>query len=294
MSLLQVVIATVSAFAPPPSTASGGPRFASDADLPAREQAALRESFERVLPLACEPPPCVGDCPDDEPSISLIIGGHSRDYTLQWIANDPRLDDPLTLESRCELCGLVEAEEQIAADLGNLCARLYAVATQPGRLRVTATPEHAWIRVDGRRRGGTPWIGEVAPGPHRLDVGAPGFDTQTRKLQIFPGIEEQQHFELMAHGRARPAWPGWTTLSLGIALGIAGTALIAVDGRDWRGRCSGADVDPLGNCRFVYDTQTLGIALASLGAASMATGVGLIVWAQHGDRGATLAWRRSF
>ncbi len=294
MSLLEFVFATVSTFAPPPDTASEGLRFAPDSDLPPREQAALRESFERALPLACDPPPCVGDCPSDRPSISLVVGGHSRDYTLHWVASDPHLDEPLRVEARCELCSLVEAEEQIAADLGNLCARLVAIAEEHGRLRVSAVPEHAWVRVDGRPRGRAPWTGELEPGRHRLEVGATGHGTETRTLHVFPGVEEHEHFELMARGRARPGWPGWTTLGIGIALGVAGTALIAIDGRDYRGRCSGANVDPYGNCRFVYNTRTLGITLAGLGAISIGTGVGLIVWSQHGDQGAALALRGRF
>jgi hypothetical protein len=293
LSLLQFVFASLNAFAPPEAAATGGLQF--DADLPAHERAALRESFERVLPLACKPPPCVGDCAEDQPSISISIGGDSRDYTLHWVANAPDLDAPLIIDSRCELCSLVEVEEQFAADLGNLCPRLAASATAPGRVRVSAEPERAWVRIDGRRTGQAPWTGEVAPGEHRLQVGARGYGTQARTLQVFPGIEQHEHFELMAVSRApRPAWPGWSSLGMGIALGIAGTALIAIDGRDWRGRCSGANVDADGNCRFAYRTLPVGIALASLGAASIASGVGLILWAQHGDQGAALSWRGNF
>lgn len=293
MSLLQLVVATLNAFAPPDATAAGGMQFA--ADLPAHERTALRESFDRVLPLACNPPPCVGDCAEDQPNIAITIGGDSRDYTLHWVANAPQLGEPLIVDSRCELCSLVEVEEQFAADLGHLCARLDASADAPGRVRVSAQPERAWVRIDGRRTGQTPWAGEVAIGEHQLEVGARGYGEQARTLRVFAGIEQHEHFELMALSRSpRPAWPGWSSLGLGIALGIAGTALIAIDGRDWRGRCSGANVDGNGNCRFVYRTLPTGIALAALGASSIAAGVGLIVWAQHGDQGAALAWRGSF
>jgi hypothetical protein len=248
-----------------------------------------------VLPLACTPPPCVDDCAEDQPSITLSIGGDSRDYTLHWVANAPHLDTPLIVDSGCELCSLVEVEEQFAADLGHLCARLDASADAPGRVRVSAQPARAWLRIDGRRIGQTPWAGELEVGEHRLEVGARGYGDQARTLQVFAGIEQHEHFELMALSRApRPAWPGWGSLGLGIALGITGTALIAIDGRDWQGRCTGADVDALGNCRFVYRTLPTGIALAALGAATIAGGVGLIVWSQHGDRGAALAWRGSF
>jgi hypothetical protein len=294
LSLAQFVFSTLTVLAPPEAAAtSGGMQF--DADLPAHERSALRESFERVLPLACKPPPCVGECSEDQPSVRLSIGGDTRDYTLHWVANAPHLDAPLIVESRCELCSLVEVEEQFAADLGSLCARLAASLDAPGRVRVSTEPSRAWVQIDGRRMGETPWAGEIAAGEHQLQVGARGYGTQTRSLRVFAGVEQRQHFELMALSRKRrPASPGWSSLGIGIALGIAGTALIAIDGRDWGGRCSGSNVDASGNCRFVYNTMPLGIALASLGAVSIASGVGLVVWAQQGDRGATLAWRGSF
>jgi hypothetical protein len=293
LGLLQFVVA-LNAFGSPPEAATpGGLRF--DAELPARERTALRESFERVLPLACKPPPCVSDCPEDQPSVTLTIGGDSRDYLLHWVADAPDLSEPVIVDSRCELCSLGEVEEQFAADLGFLCARLVASADTPGRVRVSTQPERARVRIDGRRIGQTPWAGEVAVGEHRLEVDARGYGKQARTLQVFAGIEQHEHFELMALPRRhRPAWPGWTSLSMGIALGVAGTALIAIDGRDWRGRCSGSNVDADGNCRFAYRTLPIGVTLAALGAASIASGVGLIVWSQHGDRGAALAWRGSF
>jgi hypothetical protein len=293
LSLLQFVLSTLNAFAPSEAAATGGLRF--DADLPARERSALRESFERVLPLACDPPPCVSDCSEDQASVALVIGGDSRDYTLHWVANNPGLDEPLSVDSRCELCSLVEVEEQLAADLGKLCSQLDALADAPGRARVSAEPQRAWVRIDGRRIGRTPWAGELEIGEHRLEVGSRGYGTQTRTLQIVPGVERREEFELMPLRRqARPAWPGWASLGLGIAFGIAGTALIAIDGQEWPGRCSGEDIDPNGNCRFVYRTRPLGITLAGLGAASLASGVGLMVWSQRDDRGAALAWRGSF
>lgn len=295
MSLLQFVFATLTVFSPPETAATGGVQF--DADLPERERSSLRERFDRVLQLACKPPPCVDNCSEDQPSVALSLGGTSRDYTLHWVANSPDLDEPLIIDSRCQLCSLVEVEEQFATDLGNLCARLAAGTDAPGIVRVTAQPERvrARVRIDGRRTGQTPWIGEVPVGSHRLEVRARGYGTQTRTLQVFAGVEQHEHFELMGVSRSRrPAWPGWSSLALGIALGIAGTALIAIDGQDWRGRCSGANVDANGNCRFMYRTRPVGIALAGLGAASIASGVGLIVWAQQSDQGAALAWRGNF
>jgi hypothetical protein len=273
--------------------ASDGLTFGDE--IPRREREAVREQLERALPLACEPPPCVDACGPEQTQLSVRIDGASRDYQLSWVARDPRLDEPLTLDSSCPLCGLTELETQITADLGSLCARLQAIDAGPGRAQITTSPARAWLRIDGRRRGHTPWAGELDAGAHELRIGARGYGPQTRTLQVFGGIEERVHVQLLpVPTQARPAWPGWLSLGLGVALGVAGTALIALDGKDWPGRCTGSNVDALGNCRYIYNTRGLGIALASVGAASFSAGVGLLVWAQQEQRGAGLAWRGTF
>jgi hypothetical protein len=293
-----VVFAWIDAVAPSPAGVEVSPGLEFDDQIAPREQMAIRKSFERVLPIACEPPPCVHDCREGERSVGVTIGGHSRDYALRWVATDPRLDAPLLLESSCELCSLVEVEAQLAADLAGLCASMDGLDGAPGRVRVSSEPARAWVRVDGRRAGHTPWVGEIEAGKHELRVGARGHGPQTRTLQIFAGIELREHFELAASARARPAWPGWTSLGLGVALGIAGTALIVAHGKEWQGRCSGPDIDTSGDCRFVYRTRPLGVALAAVGAGSFATGVGLIVWSQGAGQaagqGAGLTWRGRF
>lgn len=259
-----------------------------------RERLPLRERFDAALGDACEPPPCTGDCQDDEARLGVIVDGVERDYSLRWRVDDPRLDAPLKLESSCELCSLVDLEDQLAADIGSLCTRLGTLEQAPGRVRVTSDPSGAAVRVDGRRVGKTPWTGELPAGEHTLELHAPGYASEARTLTTLDGIEEREHIELMARARPRPYWPAWMTLSLGVALGIAGTALIAIDGKEWTGRCAGEDLDVLGNCRYVYATGELGIGLAAAGAASFGTGVGLMIWAQTSRHGGGLAVRGSF
>src|SRR5690606_8013441 len=129
--------------------------------IPENERGPLQESFARTLPLACEQTvPCVGECVDEVPTVGVEIGGGNRNYTLHWVATDPRLDQPLTIDSRCELCSLVELEQQFAIDLTRVCARLDALDASPGRLSLTSDPNNARLRINGQKIGRTPWSGE--------------------------------------------------------------------------------------------------------------------------------------
>ena len=271
-----------------PGSSSPGLQLAES--IPRHERRALTEAFERALPLACEPPPCTEDCSDEDPTLTVEIGGDSRDYSLHWVASDPRLDTPLTLDSRCELCSVAELEDQLAGELATLCKRLQAIGGGPALLHVSSDPSGARLRIDGKRRGRSPWSGELEPGPHVIELRTPGHKRQRRTVDLIGSSEEREHIVLVAKdGAARPAWPGWTSLGLGLALSVAGTALIALDGNPWRGQCSGEDIDPNGHCRYLYATGPLGIGLAAAGAGAIAAGVGLVVWAQRGPSGRTTA-----
>jgi hypothetical protein len=111
---------------------------------------------------------------------------------------------------------------------------------------------------------------------------------------VEPACEEQPV-------RRRPAWPGWLGIGTGLALGIAGATLIAIDGAPYRRQCAGADIDPFGNCRYRLATAPLGIGFAIVGGVALGTGIGLTVWAYPSGRsreaggearaGVSLTWR---
>jgi hypothetical protein len=266
--------------------------------IPQRDREPLRDSFSRTLPLACEQTtPCVENCSDDSPTVGVELDGSDRNYTLRWVATDPRLDDPLVVQSSCELCSLVELEQQIATDLTRVCSQLDALDAGPGQLVVSSDPHGASVRVDGQKVGRTPWSGELTAGEHRIELRRIGHLPQRHSVAIVGNVETRQHFSLTSSfaRRGRPTWPAWTTMGLGIAMAVAGTALISVHGQPWAGRCTGADVDAAGNCRFVLTTRPLGITLAILGTGAIASGVGLMIWAQRdpaqSSAGVTLSGR---
>lgn len=284
MTLMLGIVAVLS-FAPPPAADGEVPvglEFAQS--VPDHDRAPLQDSFARTLPLACEQAvPCVDDCGPDDPTVGLELDGGDRNYTLHWVATDPRLDEPVTFDSRCELCSLVELEQQFAVDLTRVCAQLDALDAGLGRLHLTSDPNGARVRIDGQKIGRTPWSGELAAGDHSVELRALGRRPQRHSVAIGGNVDVQQHVSLISSfaARGRPTWPAWTSLGLGFVMSVAGTALISVHGQPWERRCTGNDVDVVGNCRFVLATRPLGVTFATLGAGMIATGVGLMVWAQR-------------
>lgn len=279
-------------------TAEPGVNF--DESVTKREREPLSARFDEALEQACKPPPCVDECKQDEPSLSFTLRREDRDYALSWVVRDPRLDAPLILQSSCELCSLVEIEDQIAADLGSLCTRLSSLEGAPGRLRVTSDPVGAGVRVDGKRVGKTPWSGEVEAGEHEVVVSMRGHEDESRTLTLVSGVEERLDFSLMSElpegpvQKPRPQWPAWTGIGAGVALAIAGTALIALQGKDYPGLCEGVNMDVNGSCAKVYNTRGLGVGLATVGAAAFGAGVGLMVWSQRGQLSASVGVRGRF
>jgi hypothetical protein len=293
--VLMLGLLTAIWFASPPSGHAGhldrerpiGIGFGQD--IPAHDHGPLRDSFARTLPLACERTlPCVEECSDEVTTVGLVLEGSDRNYTLRWVASDPRWEQPLIVDSSCELCSLIELEQQFAVDLTRVCAQIDALDAGPGRLLVSSDPANARVRIDGQKVGRTPWTGELAEGEHSVEIRALGHRPQRHSVAIVGNVEIREHFSLRSSFAGRPTWPAWTSLGLGLAMSVAGTALISVHGQPWTKRCSGDDIDVMGNCRFVLDTRPLGIGLAILGASAIASGVALMVWAQR-DPGQTTA-----
>lgn len=256
--------------------------------IPEHDRTPLQASFETTVPLACGPvPPCVQDCSGEDSTLGLDLDGSNRNYSLHWVANDPRLGQPVILDSECELCSLVELEQLFASDLERVCRRLETeldnLEAAPGQLVVSSDPARARLRVDGAVVGRTPWSGELNAGAHTIELRASGRRPQRHTVTIAGNVEARRHFSLVSSfaKRGRPTWPGYASLGVGIAMAVAGTALISVHGQPWTRRCSGPDIDIEGNCRYVLTSRPLGIGLAAIGAGAIASGIGLLVWAQR-------------
>jgi hypothetical protein len=287
MATLAAAMLISTLFAPPNGPAASeleshvGLGFSES--IPAHERAHLNDVFSTKLQEICDPAPCFESCGDDIPTIGLELDGVSRDYDLRWFTTTPGQGMPRRLESSCELCSLVELEDRIAEDLSRVCGEL-----SMGQLTLSSEPSHAHVRVDGHPVGRTPWTSDLSTGPHQIELRAARHTRVTTTVTIAGGQERQLHLSLVptfaAHGR-RPKWPAWTLLGAGVVMGLAGTALIAVDGKPWTGRCSGTDVDGEGDCRFLLNTRPLGIGLAAAGVAAVSAGFGLFFWARKDPAG---------
>lgn len=77
--------------------------------------------------------------------------------------------------------------------------------------------------------------------------------------------------------RARMEIGGWVSVALGLASAGAGSALLAIDGREHGPTCEVEDRDIYGACPNVYTTQLAGIISVGAGGVALATGSGLLI-----------------
>ena len=66
-----------------------------------------------------------------------------------------------------------------------------------GRLRVTTVPATATITIDGKTLGTGAWEGELAEGPHRVEVSLPGQPPQVREIVLGRGQQVVQEIPLV-------------------------------------------------------------------------------------------------
>jgi hypothetical protein len=189
----------------------------------------------------------------------------------------------------CQLCGLAEVGELVTKQAAVLRQKVDALALRPAMVAVTSEPSGATIWIDGVKIGDAPLEHELAPGSHRADARMRGFIDQSRTVQAVHGVRETVRFELLpAADSTRAAggtkdWKvptGWSLVGVGVAGTAAGVTFLLIDDDPYEARCSGPDVDPLGNCRQRYDTLAHGIAFTAAGGALLVTGAALLVAAR--------------
>ena len=147
-----------------------------------------------------------------------------RDYTVDLKVVSLESGEVVArIEGRCDLCGISEAADTLAAR---------AAGVQPALERLTA--------------GQT----SLTPTPPP------------------PSPQRSTSREAPAQERLPPARPVLISAGVGAGLALAtlaaGAAMLAIDGTPQKSDCQS---DPAGNCRFLYGTQTGGIAAVSVGAA---------------------------
>ncbi len=181
-------------------------------------------------------------------------------------------------EERCDLCGLAEVGALVEAQGALLRRKLEDLIQGPPRLAVVTRPAGALVLVDNQLIGKTPLEQNLLDGEHVVRVMLDGYVDDERKVELVPGVRESLEVELRREPKiARYRAVGWATLFTGIPVAAAGVGLLAIDGRQVRGRCSGMNRDPFGNCRFVFDTDWGGAVALAAGAALVTAGVLLLM-----------------
>ncbi|MDC0674188.1 PEGA domain-containing protein [Nannocystis radixulma] len=210
-----------------------------------------------------------------------------RDYTLRLELVATRdLGRAAESERGCELCGLAELRALTADQAARLLAKLDALAKPPPAFEIATTPPGALVFIDGQLVGAAPVERNVLEGKHVVRVMSEGYVPEERELVAVAGLRESLQIDLRRTPESlKLRGAGWGLLFTGIPLLAAGVALLALDGDEYRGRCSGPDVDLSGRCRFVFNTDWGGAGLMAAGALLGTAGTMLLLRTR--DRGKT-------
>ncbi|TPV94313.1 MAG: PEGA domain-containing protein [Myxococcales bacterium FL481] len=225
------------------------------------------------------------------------ISARDRHYTLQldlYEASSAKL--LATSEEDCDLCGLGEMRDLVAARAGLVSQKIESLLRQSANITVRSVPDGAELTIDGEALGQTPAQLLVDPGEHRVEVTKPGYVAASKAVTVVRGVREIVEFELPAESTqarlkpppradrddtrgliSRRGW-GWLgTLSGAASLGT-GITLLAIDERPFSPLCQDpANIDLNGTCRYRYNTATPGIVLSAVGGVLATTGVVLLI-----------------
>jgi hypothetical protein len=215
----------------------------------------------------------------------------SRDYTVKIELVDIA-DNKVILESEqiCEICGLGEVNSQIESQGAFIQARLSASQEGPPVLVISSEPSGALVFLDDKLVGTTPFERDVVIGEHSLRVSLNGYVDQGRAVALTNGAREVVEFSLervIADPTLRNLDAG--LLAGGLAVFGGGVVLVVLDGMPFKGSCTGDDVDPMGNCRFIYNTKIGGAVAAVSGAVAATIGVMMLIRHRKGKATRELA-----
>ncbi len=264
-----------------------------------RIEAAVADGLSRVaeaevreleLPAGCEDAACRAEAAREGGVrwlVSASVAVEDRDYAVTVAVTDARGLVPVLRERfECQICGLDELAERTADVTAKLVAAALEQGTAEGHVAVVTAPPGASVTVDGTMVGETPVALDLEPGRHRVRVERAGYAVVEREVVVPAGGDLRLDVPLVRLSAPqrwqRPA--GIAAVTTGAAAFAAGVVLLALDGRPYRLRCSGSDVDADGDCRFNYDTIAGGATLAVLGTAAVTAGIFWLVASRKASR----------
>lgn len=211
--------------------------------------------------------------------VDLEVRADARSYDVVLRARRAGAAQPFaTATGRCDICGITELEQLVAAKADALRRRLATQELAPAIVAVTSAPEGATVWIDGRKVGTTPFEGEVKPGPHEVEVEKSRHFGRLTRMTASRGVAERHHFTLapMPERRA-PVAIAATSLALGLGALAGGITMLALDGREIDRRCGPDSRDADGDCQWVHRTRGGGIAATVVGVALASTGITFLV-----------------
>ncbi|HET6585889.1 MAG TPA: PEGA domain-containing protein, partial [Nannocystaceae bacterium] len=181
----------------------------------------------------------------------------------------------------CEICGLDEVGELVAARVAGLAERTRAIAAVPPILSVRTEPASAAVFIDGTAIGTAPLRQELVPGRHVVRVEHEGYAPRERVVLSEAGVHESIAIELAPEAelasvrrkRQLALGLGGASIAVGVLSVATGIPLLAIDGRDDRRRCN---ADAQGDCEMRFETRVGGAIATAVGIALVATGATVI------------------
>lgn len=244
--------------------------------LPGAMPAADRERLEASLRTGLDRVEIETTRDAEAPALRMSIAADEADYVVTLEVQDASGVAMAEAEVECELCGVAELNESIAAAASRLRQRL-DLSAEAVSLTVRTQPGAADVYVDGEATGKTPVGTSVPAGSHELRIERRGYRPISTRFEATGGSDST--FDYALRPRVYRVAVPWTLIGVGAAMVGGGAALVAIDGDPILNDCN---ADVMGRCEFIRKTQPGGIAMISAGAAALVSGVVLAV-----------LWRRS-
>lgn len=234
--------------------------------------------------------------------VRTTLAVRDRDYDVSVDLIDGRTGEVIATVTRaCDVCGSAELLTTMEDVADALRRKLVSERPEPPVLVITTVPAGALVTVDDAPVGTTPLTVEVAAGAHDVQVGKRGHITQRRRIAFVDGVRETWEVELAAaptEERRRVGRPlrvaGWSAIGVGLAAVGVGVGFAVLDEDPIPSRCSGANVDIEGNCKYRYDTLAGGVASAAIGGALLVTGIALVAVDRRRHRERSVAFAPSW
>lgn len=212
--------------------------------------------------------------------VRAIIEVVDRDYNVKLELYDAAGAKIVSTSDGCEICGVVDVGGLIETQAATMRTKLDALASGPASIGITSVPEGAEVTLDGEPFGTTPIDKPIIPGDHVIRVSKEGYIAVQEKRTFVEGARETLNYELEKVPNRLPKRPwGWASLGVGIAAVGGGVAMTVLHDRPYKlgGACTGMQVDPDGDCQYLFNTKYYGLGLSLGGAALVTLGVAILI-----------------